>query len=1610
MVLAQKMKLTTLSFLFIMIGPGLVGMAESFTCFSSNADEVPPFMAKGVDPNMLLMFDNSASMYDPAYPGGKLVPRGTVGGVTQYSLEPATCYDESYGFDPAQKYVGYFQRQDWYEYDLNAGRFKKFEGDPQAACNQLNFIGTDVCLGYGGNPAVFKNLLGKGNFLNWVASSKMDVAKEVLTGGKHDGINLISESRGCLAKRMTRQVKVKPVGGTTDHYLVLAVRPVQSTTWKSGEKYTAGDVVRALGGWYRARATGISTVSPPENPAAWTPIDYISYIEVFAPSTSKFDISDCELAAEEMAKGDQANQGYIKQKIASCFEHKGNDSNLQSKLSVYNQTLQDCWYAAKQQTWDGYNQGSLSRVLNSCEKLYKGGWDPHVKDPSDPAYACYGSGSLGSNNKWLIGNGYVGTCWDKEANTWTNSANPAYDALPGGCVIEGLIRYCSDMKVPEVVDPSDQYSDTTEYLNLPSSLVDSAVLLQQGEPVATLRSIIHAPTAPSGIIHRYVDKIRMGVMIFNDNGAAEECPPDSTNNNVLFDCKMAGNRDGGKVIAPVKDWRNDPGGLARTINKINATTWTPLAEALFTGIGYYTQNPAFKLHDADFTSGVSPITNWCQSNNVLVITEGGSTADLRSHVRQKAAELTDTTNDLECGLSGSSYFDNMAEIANSYWLPQDEGINRNILTHIVVAGAMRDTGARTECNPKTLLTQAAEKGGTGAPYEAADPEQLATALEKAFESIRSGVASGSAASVISASRGGEGAVYQAVFWSELPGPNQTRAKWLGEVHGLFVNNYGHMFEDTDGGGKLDSADKRVIFYYDQGLKRSRACYDLLDADLNCPAGKSVELSSVKYIWSAAGWLAGIDEEELKRNRGDNNYIYDPRNPGAKSRYIFTWNDLNNNGIVDQGETMPFEAGRWEGLSVSGSRGSVIKDFNVNTAGEVDTIVNWVRGIDGNLRSRKVEIDDPDNEGQKKTVTWRLGDVIHSTPTVVTRPAEGYQFLYKDASYAGFAHHYSNRRHVVYYGANDGMLHAANGGFYHEGGLCRSPRCANEDGAPELGAELWAYVPYNLLPHLKCLTDPGYGHKYFVDQVPRIFDVKLWDNDDPIHKNGWGTILVAGMRFGGSNMKARNLNGSASDAREFVSAYFILDITDPEKPPVLLGEMTYSSGANCEGAACANMGYTTPMPTMVIMKPSGTDTNEWYLVLGSGPTALDGTSTQNGKVTAVNLKNLLNKTAPFRIPDVAPGGSTADRGVFNLAEADSFLSDLMTVDFDLNFMSDAVYFGTVSGRTVPTSTANSSRGKLYRLVTYEQDGTSRLQLPTSPADWTRLPATDPDQTNPHVLLDVNKPISAMPSVGWDGYNFWIYAGTGRYFHRNERTDDSVQAFYAIKEPMVCSGHPKQNVADFTWATVKNQDTTTALHNGTPGDQGLLRVDQIRVLGATSALDATLSCVDGTLNCLPPEVTNMEELDKYIVGERCDTLNTVPIEEVESGTDGWYRIFTDPRERNLGQATLLGGLLTFTTYQPFDDVCMTEGLANLYGVYYRTGTAWYKPVFRNSRYGSIQEDRVELGRGMVTTPNLHVGKQEGATAFVQTSSGAIEIISQENLPLSNSKTGKVSWQER
>jgi type IV pilus assembly protein PilY1 len=182
-----------------------LGFSVLFFQISAQAAEMknysitPPFIQQAIRPNLLLLIDNSSSMYDLAYADeGQTDASGTI------TREPYYCYDKTY--KSTTDYVGYFDRTKYYNYDLTNQYFAIVGSLPEStSCSY--FLSDALCLNF--NTAVVPNelssLAAKGNFLNWLTASKFDVEKQVLTGGKYDGSKLVPESRGCVGQGFVKE-------------------------------------------------------------------------------------------------------------------------------------------------------------------------------------------------------------------------------------------------------------------------------------------------------------------------------------------------------------------------------------------------------------------------------------------------------------------------------------------------------------------------------------------------------------------------------------------------------------------------------------------------------------------------------------------------------------------------------------------------------------------------------------------------------------------------------------------------------------------------------------------------------------------------------------------------------------------------------------------------------------------------------------------------------------------------------------------------------------------------------------------------------------------------------------------------------------------------------------------------------------------------------------------------------------------------------------------------------------------------------------------------------------------------------------------------------------
>src|SRR5262245_56170621 len=115
----------------------------------------------------------------------------------------------------------------------------------------------------------------------------------------------------------------------------------------------------------------------------------------------------------------------------------------------------------------------------------------------------------------------------------------------------------------------------------------------------------------------------------------------------------------------------------------------------------------------------------------------------------------------------------------------------------------------------------------------------------------------------------------------------------------------------------------------------------------------------------------------------------------------------------------------------------------------------------------------------------LGAIVDSTPAIMDPPSLDPP---PDADYPGFADANADRRGMIWVGANDGILHGIDA---------------------RLGKEVWAFIPFNLLPKLKEVPSgqPVGDFRFYVDGSPKVADVKVGGE--------WRTYLVIGQGPGGT---------------------------------------------------------------------------------------------------------------------------------------------------------------------------------------------------------------------------------------------------------------------------------------------------------------------------------------------------------------------------------------------------------------------------------------------------------------------------------------------------------------
>lgn len=330
-----------------------------------------------------------------------------------------------------------------------------------------------------------------------------------------------------------------------------------------------------------------------------------------------------------------------------------------------------------------------------------------------------------------------------------------------------------------------------------------------------------------------------------------------------------------------------------------------------------------------------------------------------------------------------------------------------------------------------------------------------------------------------------------------------------------------------------------------------------------------------------------------------------------------------------------------------------------------TRINFTRANAGTLASLLGDVDG-DNAGLIDFIrgvgqSWKLADIQHSNPVVVGPPSEAPALM--GAGYSDFVQAWANRTKVVFVGANDGMLHCFDA---------------------TTGVEIWGFIPYNLLPKLKNLSqkDPLTGVRYrasdiYVDGTPSVADVYI--------NNAWKTVLICGQGPGSGSSVGGGLN-----------YYFALDVTNPQNPQPLW-EFTATT-----------IGETWSVPA--IGKVMQSSTTRWVAFMGSGydndPARTVGrvfyvVRIDTGATIVTKTVTNVNTNAsgfPWRYPDIyvaLPGSPSA-------------------VDTDADGYIESVYIGDLDGRMWKLNTSSTSTSNWTFTAIY----TDRLNYPiiTKPAVW------------------------------------------------------------------------------------------------------------------------------------------------------------------------------------------------------------------------------------------------------------------------------------------------------
>jgi len=620
---------------------------------------------------------------------------------------------------------------------------------------------------------------------------------------------------------------------------------------------------------------------------------------------------------------------------------------------------------------------------------------------------------------------------------------------------------------------------------------------------------------------------------------------------------------------------------------------------------------------------LSPIADSCQKNYVIFIGNGmpqaGGDAGNPSAATLLANVGGSTTT---IPLSSTTARNNISDEYARFLYQADVGTpagSQNIITYTV---ALYDPARMTGSDPDMimLMNSMATQGG-GRYFAATNTLSLRSALETILIEVQA-VNSVFASSTLPVSVNVRGTYLNQVYMGVFRPDADAAPRWMGNLkeYRLAVSNTGQLFLADSNGIPVENnttgfVTPTAISYWTQ--------------------------PSLPPFWgfapSGAGGASDSPDGDIVEKGAAAQVLRATYATSQAARKVYTCAGCSGSVLLS---TTPFNTGNAAITAVG---------LGVGTAAERDRIINWVRGQD---------LADENVSGATTDVRASVhGDVLHSRPAVVNYNRTG-----------------DDNDIVVFYGGNDGMLHAIKGG-------------QNASG----GTELWSFVAPEFFGRLKRLAD-NTPKISTTDPRPYFFDGMLnaWYDDS----NGNGVLsAIEGDKV--------YLYVSARRGGRLLYAF---DVSDPDNPRVMWkrGCPNATGSVGCS-SGYGELGQTWSTPQAVKVRAS----NDPVIFMGAGYDATANDPMPQGSASmGRGIMAIDGITGDVRWhAGAAPAGADFSRTV--VAMTHSIASDLALLDRNADGNVDRVYAPDTGGNIwrVNTDDPNPGNWNVTRVASLGGSGAS-----------------------------------------------------------------------------------------------------------------------------------------------------------------------------------------------------------------------------------------------------------------------------------------------------------------